>query len=561
MATMIPDVPVTSRPDAGEARVYLALKGLPDAYRIYHSVSYYVAPEGGRPLREGEIDFLILHPEKGLLVLEVKGGSIGYDGREREWTSCDHSGTTHTIQDPFRQGQQNEKSLMGEIERRGLLDDGGPRFAHGHAVIFPDCQYDPERLPISAPRELVIDAGDLDQRAENAVERLFRTIASGREPEPMTKKLVKQIGQQVIAPHFQLVSTLLGDIAAEDAALVRLGEEQAICLDFLDLNPRVHVEGGAGTGKTMLACEIARRMAADGASVLLLCFNTPLAHRLDSFAEAHRSEAGTIWAGSFHQLCRDWTGRAGLAWKEPANSRTAEAAQFWNDESGLLLLDAAKTITDRFDALVIDEAQDFMPDWFEILISLLRDPSRARVYVFRDENQDLWNRNGKPPWPMPRFPLRTNRRNTRAIGEYFSAFVGLDCRYLWSAPAGVDPEIIPYATEAEEKTRAAGKIEWLLKQGVTPDRVVLIGTHRLERSFLRDDPTLAGLRVEAVNDLGLASDPSVLRYSTPHRFKGLEADVVLLCDVDGNPVSCAPRNLYVAASRAKNRLYVFQTER
>ena len=83
----------------------------------------------------------------------------------------------------------------------------------------------------------------------------------------------------------------------------------------------------------------------------------------------------------------------------------------------------------------------------------------------------------------------------------------------------------------------------------------------LERSFLRDDPTLAGLRVEAVNDLGLVFDPSVLRYSTPHRFKGLEADVVLLCDVDGNPMSCAPRNLYVAASRAKNRLYVFQTGR
>jgi hypothetical protein len=151
MATMIPDVAVTARPDVGEARVYLALKGLPDAYRIYHSVSYYVAPEGGRPLREGEIDFLVLHPEKGLLVLEVKGGLISYDGRQQAWTSCDHAGQTHEIQDPFRQGQQNEKSLISEIERRGLFGDGGPRFAHGHAVVFPDCRYDPERLAISAP--------------------------------------------------------------------------------------------------------------------------------------------------------------------------------------------------------------------------------------------------------------------------------------------------------------------------------------------------------------------------------------------------------------------------
>lgn len=92
---------------------------------------------------------------------------------------------------------------------------------------------------------------------------------------------------------------------------------------------------------------------------------------------------------------------------------------------------------------MIDEAQDFMPDWFEILMSLLRDPSQGRVYLFCDENQDLWHRNGKPPWPMPRFPLRTNRRNTRAIGEYFSAFVGLDYRYLWSAPRALSPKSFP----------------------------------------------------------------------------------------------------------------------
>ena len=126
-----------------------------------------------------------------------------------------------------------------------------------------------------------------------------------------------------------------------------------------------------------------------------------------------------------------------------------------------------------------------MPDWFEILVSLLRDPSKGRIHVFRDEYQDLWNRNGKPPWPMPRFPLRTNRRNTRAIGEYFSNFVGLDYRYLWSAPPGAEPEIIPYDTQADEKTLASGKIEWLLKQGMTPDRIVLIGTHRLERDHVR----------------------------------------------------------------------------
>ena len=341
MATMCPDVPVTAAPESAEARLYLSLRDLPDEYRIYHSVSYYLTPRAGEPLREGEIDFLILHPELGLLVLEVKGGKISYDGRTKVWTSINRHGTANEIQDPFRQGQHGEKSLIREIERRGFFNGSGPTFAHGHAVAFPDCRYDPERIPFAAPRELVIDADDLENGALEAVNRVFRTIQQGRAVQPMTKKLVKQLGQQVLAPHFQLASTLRQDLGVERTAFVRLVDEQFACLDAIEANPRVLVEGAAGTGKTVVACEAARRLATDGANVLLLCYNRPLGSQLSRFAEECAGLAGRIWAGSFHELCRAWAERAGLEWSEPVGPGAVGASEFWNDHSGMLLLEAA----------------------------------------------------------------------------------------------------------------------------------------------------------------------------------------------------------------------------
>ena len=80
---------------------------------------------------------------------------------------------------------------------------------------------------------------------------------------------------------------------------------------------------------------------------------------------------------------------------------------------------------------------------------------------------------------------------------------------------------------------------------------------RLEKSCLAGKAELAGFPVAAIGDDGAAPVAGAIRYATPHRFKGLEADVVLLLDVDGSEWAMKPRNLYVAASRARLRLHVF----
>ena len=291
---MVPQVPVVNGGSA-EAKVYEALSTLPDEYRVYHSVSYIVAGRG-RAVREGEIDFLVIHPDLGMLCLEVKGGRISYDGRSRTWKSTDLGGVAHAISNPFKQAQFQVKDLLRLIAEKKPWGDKTVRFTHGHGVVFPDIEYIPPNEPIGAPRDLVIDSSDL---LNGFAARITRLFGYWKRPtsEKMTSRQVKQLGQQILAPHFDLGLTLNAEIAWEERSLAALDDEQSICLDFLSLNERAIVEGGAGTGKTLIALETARRLATDGADVLLLCFNRPLASQLRRTAASWTGLAGKIVRG------------------------------------------------------------------------------------------------------------------------------------------------------------------------------------------------------------------------------------------------------------------------
>ena len=113
MPTLIPSLPIPPTPAAsaaGEAKFLLAFQSLRDDFRIYHRKSWYSfdSLDGSREgVREGEADFLVLHPDLGMLVLEVKGGRIAFDGRTGAWTSTARDGTVHGIKDPLLQAQRS----------------------------------------------------------------------------------------------------------------------------------------------------------------------------------------------------------------------------------------------------------------------------------------------------------------------------------------------------------------------------------------------------------------------------------------------------------------------
>src|SRR5262249_30385685 len=154
----------------------------------------------------------------------------------------------------------------------------------------------------------------------------------------------------------------------EAATLVRLTDEQIRVLDSLGEIRRLGIKGAAGTGKTLVAIQKARREAGNGRRVLVLCFNRYLADYL-----AERAEGFTV--KTFHSLCRDLAKAAGIPF-DP--SKAEDEPGFWANEAPGKLLEALDVYPDeRYDVVIVDEGQDFREYWWIAIEKLLRDPERS----------------------------------------------------------------------------------------------------------------------------------------------------------------------------------------
>ena len=548
-------------PDS-ERRVLDVLRTLDEAWCVYHGVRIVARPSGGKPAKEKEIDFLLLHREHGMLVLEVKGGGVDYVGREEGFTSVGRDGVRHRVVDPFWQASDSLHVLKDEIAARPGWTENGVDFVHGHGVVFPDCLWRPRVPGPAMPAEIVIDREQLTGGGiEKRLLALFDFWKEGRSGSvPIGKTRLKRLHQHVLAPHFALMPSLGDMMAWDERALIRLSDEQESVLDFLERNPRSIVEGCSGSGKTLIAMEHVRRLAAEGRSVLFLCFNRILGENLREATGRLKGLSGRLTAGTFHDFCREtWEG-AGHAWTgEPERGLQGEdVAAFWLEESARRLSQAAGELGLRFDALVVDEAQDFERGWWGPLRGLLADPGSSAVALFLDPEQDLWSRRSDFGERLPVFPIRSNRRSTRAIAEFASRLVGIRVRHPWGVPDGEWPVVSRWRDEEEELRLVEGKVQHLVTaEKLDLSRIAIVGLHSWRNSFLNRAGRVWEIPVDAVDDHGKTAIPGAIRYATPHRFKGLEADVVLLVDVDGDVDRCRPRSLYVAASRARHRLFVY----
>src|SRR5260370_29725016 len=144
MATMYPQRLPSSGKSNAERKLFNLLRDhLPNDYTVIWSIDWTAprAASSGGGAQESEIDFLILHPDKGILVLEVKGGGVGYDGSLHEWYSIDDGGRRHRIKDPFEQAQSGKHTLIRELTRQvpsQWLRIACQNSVFGHAAVFPD---------------------------------------------------------------------------------------------------------------------------------------------------------------------------------------------------------------------------------------------------------------------------------------------------------------------------------------------------------------------------------------------------------------------------------------
>ena len=541
--TPLPDAVVKDGGRDAERRVYEALSShLGPSHSVFYSVAW-LSKSRGAAARDGEADFVVVHPERGALLLEVKGGRVGRDGASGKWRSVDHFGHVHPIHDPFAQAKASKHALLHKLQEHPALRSSFIKLGHG--VVLPDSANPHTPLAPDAPSEITVFADDLDRIAER-VDRMF-TFWSGETLErmPLAPQFVPTL-TQMLAPTFELRQPLGPALIEDDRQLLRLTEGQFGVLDMLSRQRRVVISGGAGTGKTLLALEKARRLAAEGFEILFTCFNRPLADHLRRSA----GDTDRLTIANFHQFCWQMGHDAGVPLPEPG------AGELPPGFFDTILPDALLTALDslparRFDAIVVDEGQDFLESWWAPLQLCLADPGGGILYVFHDNNQQVYRRVASFPEHMSEIVLHDNLRNTRRIHAATAKFYQGEPLHA-RGPEGREVEYVCAETAASVVHEVSRILHRLVRQEGVPasDVAVLCGSST-------NGPLKRGDRIGSFwTTTDQVAEPQKVLLDSIRRFKGLERPVVILAGIDHLPPDEENALLYVGLSRARVHLAV-----
>lgn len=540
---MIPRRPAPETPES-EQRVYEQFQStLPATWTVIHSQRFLLP--ANRRMQEGELDFLVLDPSRGAIGLEVKGGRV--QRTPAGWFSLDRDDKKHEIKDPGRQASSAIHAIGKYWKEAPGFGRKGYRCGFCWGVVLPDIE-SPSDMGPDLPRAVIVDRSDF-KNLRRAIDRVFRSLGDRRTSlSPAGVKAFVDTLLERCPP----ASRLALQFKEENRDLLRLTGDQMTLLDSLAAHNRAAIEGAAGTGKTVLAMEKARRLATTGKRVLLLCFNEPLARDLSQKADGFEVE-------TFHDFCRRLAGSAGLSGFEAQDPRVNDR-RVYAEEAPMMLLEALARLPDeRYDAIVVDEAQDFLPDWWPCLDEALRSRRESTLYAFYDANQDIYD--GGPPGALEviEHKLVHNCRNTTRIAEYAAGLVGTEPRVKAGAPQGRPVERITCASDAEMVRKVAARLDQLvLREGITPDEIAIVSTRTLKNSPFAHDHRAGRFELVNLDDQerrSSASSPAGrVVFETLYRFKGLERDVVILLDLPGSHVT--DKHRYVAASRPKHLLAV-----
>lgn len=565
MAKMVPNLSETTlnrlageRATRAEIKVFRALRdALPDTCLVRYRVPW-LSPTGD-PV-EGEADFVVFDPKRGVLTIEVKGGGVEFDPTSGDWTSTDRDGNRNHLHDPFAQASNSKHQLHRMLSslpewKRAVTG----RITLAHATFFPDltrAQCNSLRAPHIKP-QIIGSHNDLSA-IRPWVDRCFDEFARPLET-PLGERGVRA-AEVLLCRAIKVRPLAARAIEDEEERRITLTEQQMMVLEVLEERERVGISGGAGTGKTLLARSKAERLAAGGRSTLLVCFNKPLATHLE------RSVAGTanLTVCTLQKLFTGWIAEASA---RLGRNLIAEAEADYPGRSHFdviiphaFLLAVADHGAPPFDAVIVDEGQDFGDEAWCALEYMI-DARSAALWIFFDPNQRIYKRARNFPIQDEGdiYPLTRNCRNTVSIHNIVYN--------LYRGPRVSPPGIagIPFERETADTLAAQAKLvqatvrRYLTEEVSAADIVVLVlPTDEGRRSFFDLlGATALPSGVQWTHDVH--GDTRRVLVDTVARFKGLEAAVLVLwlgLDIDAETHR---EFLYVGASRARSRLVLVGT--
>lgn len=519
-----------------ELALYEAFEKLPEPFTVLHSVKWFARTLG----TIGEIDFLIAHPDYGVLVMEVKGGAITVD--KGRWFSG-----RYEIKDPCEQADRNRWALRDWLDNDPRTK--GIPFALFPAVALPDSHVAGHIRP-DCPQDIFTDITHLDD-LENRLLSIFtywKSHADARNSTMGGKRAVEAL-VQLLVPTRSMQPRIVELFAQENRKIEELTRQQFKILNILRYQKRAAIIGGAGTGKTLLAIEKAAQLAESGLRVLFVCYNTNLAKWVGG-----RLQHPQIDVYTFHGLVGHMINRARIpmprtrTWDE----FDAIAPDALVDALGVLHAPDAD-LTLLYDAIIVDEGQDFQDTWWIGLLDTLKDAETGVFYVFFDDNQRIFTQISNIPMDNAPLYLDENLRNTQHIHERLKPY-SRDADVQCVGPEGRPVEIIPVADRNAERRELQRVLHRLVsEEGIPAEHIVILTPAGEKRSQWKTDDQLGNFIVTWQLDNEM---PMAARVCTIYSYKGLESPVVILTELHALRPEIADQLLYVGLSRARHHAIV-----
>lgn len=542
----------------GERVLYLKFKndGSTNNMYVLHSIftSHHIKNISG------EIDFLVIAPNEGFFSIEVKHGRVSR--KNGDWCYTNREGkTTCKKISPFAQQNATINSIrqyvLGKLKHNNELHERFSKILWGTGVAFTSMtefiDFGPEghswqvlsKQGLGLPIGSYIHSLSKGSHAESE-NKYWYEVNKARPTKGDCQVLLK-----ILRGDFEIDYSEINRVIDTDELIEEYTEEQFSLLEFVRFNDRCLIQGSAGTGKTLMALELFKRMTRESLSVALFCFNKQLGEKLKKAAEMieinHRKNN---FCGTLHGYLAKATNLA-----QPQNQENLQ--KFYAEDLPMMFFLDNEYLDDvnKFDFIIIDEAQDLItPYYLEVFNTILKGGiKKGRWVMFGDfSNQAIYLNDPNVSMELLRSecdfmtfpPLNINCRNTKEIARQNTLMTGAQMPRVNSKNYVGNNVICKYPPKYSRKEVLIQIILDIISRGIPLERVTLLSPKKFENTIAGGDPKI----IELLN--------SGLNISTIQGFKGLENTIVVLFDFDEVSSLQMQRLLYVGISRAKQQLYL-----
>ena len=536
MARILGPIPT----DKWEREVLNQLKHqLPQDWVVVTNVTWATTGSRGY-VKDGQADFVVLVPNSGMVIVEVKGSKEIWIDDDGCWYRAEKSGEKILVsKSPPEQAMGNMHELARVVEQKGAWLKFPGRYSW--LVVYPNGQAN--QVPALFDASTLVTNRNMHELASRLRTSLEKRGFEGTS-QIFTSAVVGRVAEILTSRPFSITKADSKIDVQEDIEQIdALTRQQFAALRGIFELPRVAVVGPAGSGKTVLAIWRLQALIEAGKHAIYVCFNTKLAESLrkrnPDFAEAIVSVDKF-----FSNMCPSLrcAGDATVYFRDTLPSAAFEVAESYPSAS-------------RFDAIIVDEGQDFNELQLYVLNELLK-REVGEWAIFTDRRQNLFRvGSGDAFGAEVVFQLYHNCRNTLHVNTATNSYLG---NFPVDSMPGMPEGEVPTVVSCSSKDTIAVKAWELAKQWSTDRGVVILSPYVLSNSSMADSRKGHGLTLtENLDEMGA---PGMVYFSTVRSFKGIEAPAIILIDADvpsdGEKSVFRFEDLYVACTRPTARMAI-----